>query len=374
MNELLNDIIRLHENRFQLLKNEESPKINWLSIYTPEEIIYAANIIPYRITGETRPNFQKSGVYMHINLCPYVLSCLEEKLDRLHDFSSGTVIVNACDARRRLYDVLKYYDNFTRQRFLHLVDFPKVVNPDTKKYFKKQLQQLIKSLEQHFHCQITGDSLKEAIKLCNETRILLSQLYDLRRKAAAPISSSKAVNLVKASMTGLRKEFNKKLSLLLANIKNNHYTGNQKKYRMLLCGSYFDHMNIAEIFEGNGVDIVCEDVSTGIKYFEGQVAEEGDPIDALADYYLDKATCARMIDSEKRFNHIWNLVQTYEIRSVIYFTLKFCDNNLFDFPFQKKRLNERGIPVFFIEAERAVENIEQLKTRIDAFLESQLGY
>lgn len=371
MDELIKDINAIHENRFQLLKNEAKPKINWISIYTPEEIINAAGMIPYRISGETRPNFPKASAYMHRTLCPYVLSCFEEALDGVHHFNSGTVIVNACDARKRLYDVWKYFENSS---FLHLVDFPRVVNPDTKKYFRRQIQQLIQSLEGHFHCKITDDSLKEAISLFNDTRTLLAELYDLRKKGIAPITGSQAVNIVKASMTGLRKEFNRKLSRLLDNIRNNQPVPHQKEYRILLCGSYFDHFEIGSIFEEYGVNLICEDTSTGINYFKGLVSREGNPIDALTDYYLEKATCARMIDSRKRFDHIWHLVESFDIRSVIYFSLKFCDNNLFDFPYQKKRLNEKGIPVFFIEAERAVENIEQVKTRIIAFLESQIGY
>lgn len=369
--EKVKDIISMYENRWYLLENESKPKINWLSICTPEEIIYAANMIPYRITGDTRPNFFRANAYMHRNICPYVLSCFEEALDGVHKFASGTIIVNACDARRRLYDVWKYYDN---SKFLHLLDFPKVVNPHTKDYFKNQLKQLINALEKDFHCKITHDSLNEAINLCNETRALLNELYELRRKGIAPVVCSQAISIVKTSMMGLRKEFNHKLSELLEYIKNFQNNDHQKKYRVLLCGSYFDHISIAEIFEAYGADIVCEDVSTGVKYFEGKVALEGDPIDALACYYLEKATCARMTDSEKRFKHLWELVENYNIQSVLYFTLKFCDNNLLDFPFIKKKLNERGIPVLLIEAERSIVNIEQIKTRIIAFLESQMGY
>ena len=368
---MVNDVISLHEHRRDLLINESRPKINWLSICTPEEIIYAAGMIPYRITGETRPNFIRANTYMHRNICPYVLSCFEEALDGVHKFAAGTIIVNACDARRRLYDVWKFYDD---TKFLHLLDFPKVVNPATKNYFKNQLRELIKAIERYFHCKITDDSLREAITLCNETRILLSELYDLRRKGIAPISGSQAINLVKACMTGLREEFNKRLSRLLEEIKNIQNKNSPKKHRVLLCGSYFDHANILEIFKAYGADIACEDVSTGVKYFEGLVDPEGDPLDALASYYLEKATCARMTDSQKRFEHLLNLVEEYDIQSVMYFTLKFCDNNLLDFPFIKNKLDERGIPVFLIEAERSVENIEQVKTRVIAFLESRMGF
>lgn len=369
--ECINDIVSMHDDRLRLLKEAAGPKINWLSIGTPEEVFYAARLIPYRLTGETRSSFPRAGAYMHRNLCPYVLSCFEEQLDGIHDFSSGTIIVNACDARRRLYDVWKY---FVPSTFLHLLDFPRVVNEDTRKYFKNQVRRLITALENRFHCTVTDDGLREAMALCNETRSLLRELNELRIQGVAPVTGTQANRIVRAAMTGLRGDFNRRLSRLLQLIKNREAPAtDRRRYRVLICGSYFDHTPITDIFDRYGADIVAQDVSTGIKYFEGAPNAEGDPVEALANYYLERASCARMIDGRQQFDRLWQLVESSGAQSVVYFTLKFCDNNLFNFPFQKERLNERGIPVFFIEAERSVENIEQIKTRIAAFLESQMG-
>jgi bcr-type benzoyl-CoA reductase subunit C len=369
---LIHDINHLNKNKWNLLKENKKPKIGWLSIYTPEEIIHAAGMIPYHITGESKLNFPKASTHMHSNLCPYVLSSFEEVLDGVHDFAKGTIFVNACDARRRMYDVYKHFD---QSKFLYLLDFSKVVNINSKRYFRLQLQNLIFALENYFHCKITNEALHEAIKLWNKTRNLLSELYEYRRTGNADITGSQAMKLVKASMIGLKEEFNIRLSRLLDQIKKKRSKIKpENRYRILLCGSYFDHMDIAEIIESYGAYIVCENISVGLKYFEGQVDTTGDPLDALADYYLEKATCARMIDFDRRVNNLLNLVESYNIQSVVFFALKFCDNNLLDFPLIKKKLNERSLPVFFIEAERSFENIEQIKTRIIAFLESQMGY
>lgn len=370
MNDLIEDIVNLHKNRIDFLQKISSPKIGWLSIYTPEEIIYAANFVPYRIIGESMPIPSKAGTYLHRNLCPYVLSCFEEGLEGTHNFSDGVLIVNACDARRRLYDAWKHY---LKTKFVYMLDFPKVVNSETKDYFKKQIHQLIKSIEEQFNCELTEDSIRKAISLCNETRTLLDKLYSLRQGASPPITGAQAINIVKASMTGLKKDFNERLSTLLLKLDSQRPNSNAYKHRVLLCGSYFDHTNVIDLIEELGAVVVCEDISTGVKYFEGQVDPCDDPVNALANYYLEKATCARMIDSAKRFNHMWNLIESYNVQSVIYFSLKFCDNNLLDFPYQKKRLNKRGIPVLLVEGERAMINIEQIKTRIHAFLESQLA-
>jgi benzoyl-CoA reductase/2-hydroxyglutaryl-CoA dehydratase subunit BcrC/BadD/HgdB len=370
MDNIIEEISHLHKNRLALLKATNQRSIGWVSIYTPEEIVYAAGMIPYRITGETRTEISKAGGYMHRNICPYVLSCLEEGLDKVYDFSEGVIIANACDARRGLYDVWKY---FKETDFVHILDLPKAINAATKDYFAKEIEHLKETLENRYHCQIQQADFKAAISLCNETRQLLQSLYDLRKRATPPITGVQALNIVRASMTGLKKEFNFKMSQLLEQLETSDLDNDNDvdKHRVMVCGSFFDHTHIIELIEQMDAVVVCEDMSNGIKYFEGKVDTQTDPVTALAEYYLEKATCARMLDSEKRFNHLWQLIEDYNVESVIYITLKFCDSNLIDFYYQKKRLAEKDIPVLFIETERIPTNLGQIRTRIQAFLEAR---
>jgi bcr-type benzoyl-CoA reductase subunit C len=371
IHERLHDVMALHEERRARLMAEPRPKVGWMSISTPEEILHAAGAVPYRITGETRPSFPRASTMMHRNLCPYVLSCFEEVLEGDHDFAAGAVLVNACDTRRRLYDVWKHFD---RSRFIHMLDLPKVVTPESTRYFTEQLRHFASAVSEALGSRITDDALRESIALYNQTRALLSELYELRRAGLAAIEGAAIITLLKAAMTGLRLEYNQRLAALLDSLEAERGARQDGRLRILLCGSYFDHTPIAEILEANGARVACEDLSIGVKYFEGHVEEEGDPMEALARYYLGKATCARMTDSEKRFTHLWELVERHRIQAVVYFALKFCDNNLLGYSLIRKRLNERGIPVLLIEAERAVDNLEQVKTRAVAFLESQVGY
>ncbi len=257
---------------------------------------------------------------------------------------------------------------------MHLIDLPKEVTKESRQYFIRQIRLFKESIETEFGVKITPKSLSESIELWNETRDLLQQLYDLRKQDNLSITGSQSLSIIKASMTGQREEFNKILSSLLTYLKGHdeetkNATPNHKRIRILITGSYFDQSSLIDLIEHLGASVVCEDISNGIKYFEGKVDLKQEPISALADYYLYKATCARMIDSQKRYNHIKTLVKTYRADAVIYFSLKFCDNNLIDFPYQKQRLVEDGIPLLFIEGERTLLNINQLKTRIQAFLE-----
>ena len=64
-----------------------------------------------------------------------------------------------------------------------------------------------------------------------------------------------------------------------------------------------------------------------------------------------------------------DLMATVAMTENIMQTTKFCSTNLLDFPSLEKELKNQGIPVLFLEGERDLVNLSQLKTRIQAFIE-----
>ncbi|MCP4626145.1 MAG: 2-hydroxyacyl-CoA dehydratase [bacterium] len=372
MNSEIEKIIDLHNNKPNLLKKINAPKIGWVSIYTPEEIIWAAGAVPYRISGESCEDTMMAKSHIHGNICSYMLSCYEELWENEENLCDGVVITNTCDTRGSLYHACSHF--FDKKFFIHSLDMPRVVDSDTKAYFKNRIEIMISAIEEHFECEITENSLKEAIFLCSRTRELLSKLQESRKTDKPPITGTQAIDIVKTAMSGLKGDFNKRLEAFLSKADFSAQDDNAGKPRVLISGSYFDHKNITRFIEEKGGIIVCEDISNGLKYFENNIDPSGEPIQAIADYYLEKATCASMLNSEKRFDHMWNIINKYNVHCVIFFVLKFCDNNLMDFPYQKKRLNKKGIPVLLVELERIMENIEQVKTRIQAFLETSATF
>ena len=51
----------LYVNRLELLRAAAGPKIGWLSIDTPEEILLAAGAVPFRLTGEAGTSTDEAG-------------------------------------------------------------------------------------------------------------------------------------------------------------------------------------------------------------------------------------------------------------------------------------------------------------------------
>ncbi|WP_025689136.1 2-hydroxyacyl-CoA dehydratase subunit D [Paenibacillus zanthoxyli] len=358
----------MNRNRAEFVKSAGRPAIGWLSIYTPEEILDAAGLVPFRITGEFAQNTSEAGSMLCSNFCSYLLHSLSEGIEGIYDFADGMVIVDECDWRKRLYEAWKKQLN---PPFTYFLELPKVITPESKAYFRLQLKKWVAALESHYQIQITGEALRRSISLHNETRTLLQRLYKLRQSDRSPVTGMEALQIMKAATAGRKEEFNRELARFLDDVEARNEP-QAKPHRVLVCGSYFDQPELVEIIEQTGARIVCEDTSIGIKYAEGRIEENEDPLTAIADYYLEKATCARMYDSDIRLNHLLDLIETYKADSVIYFTLKFCDIYLMDYPYVMSRLQQQGISVLFIEGEQQMSNIQSIKTRVQTFLETRM--
>lgn len=137
----------------------------------------------------------------------------------------------------------------------------------------------------------------------------------------------------------------------------------------MIVGSLLPSAQLIEIVEEAGAVVVCDDMCSGSRYFERNVEEGDDPIKALSSRYLLKAPCARMKDTELRLERGKELLENFHVDGIIYQTVKFCDNHLYDFPVYREHFQDKGVPVLQIEEDIVGGNIGQIKTRIEAFVE-----
>jgi benzoyl-CoA reductase/2-hydroxyglutaryl-CoA dehydratase subunit BcrC/BadD/HgdB len=94
---------------------------------------------------------------------------------------------------------------------------------------------------------------------------------------------------------------------------------------------------------------------------------------ALAERYLRKPTCARMEGIEERVERMKDMAADAKADGVICSTVKFCDTYLYDVPTMHARCEAAGIPFLFLEHDYAWTGLEQMKTRVEAFLTVTAG-
>ena len=347
--------------------NPDLPKIGWICTYTPEEVIHAAGLHPFRILEEI-PSTKLADTYLHHNLCPYVRSCLDFGLKAEDPTLKGIVIVNSCDAMRGFYHSWKHYVSATP--FVHFMNVPKDTGSLALEYFTQEVQKLRTALETHFDRKVEDSALWGAIDLYNESRSLMMELYDLRKRPTISIKGTTVFKVIQASQKMSKEAFNKKLKSFLGEIKNQEANTSQPKGpRIMIVGSLLANSRIIDLVEEAGASVVCDDLCSGSRYFEGNVEKGDDPIKAISSHYLLKAPCARMKNTELRLERGKKLVEDYKVDGIIYETVKFCDNHLYDFPLYHEFFQDAGLPVLQIEEDFVGGNRGQIRTRIEAFIE-----
>lgn len=338
--------------------------IGYFCTYTPLEIIHAAGLTPHRIIGLDKP-VQGADGYMHANICPYVRSCLDCALEGKISPLEGVVFVNSCDAMRRLYNV---WQKYTPSNFHHLIDLPKRQGNLDELYLKLEFEKFRESIEKHFSLLIPQEVLGKSIALYREMRSLLKRLYTLRQEKSEIIKASDILKIMNYSTRIPPELFNISLSSLLERIEGTQDRPVSKP-KILLVGSIIHHPSIIKIIESCGAAVVNDDLCSGSRIFEIDTEIEGEPVEVLAKAYLHKAPCGRMIITENNIKRIGYLINMYQIEGVIHYTLKFCDNVLYNIPRTKMFLNEKGIKSLFIEGDYTSSSIGQVRTRVEAFIE-----
>lgn len=347
-------------------------KIGWLCSYTPEEIITAAGLKPVRMLGNGLP-IQDADTFLHSNLCPYVRNILDMGLQGEWNDLQGVVFVNSCDAMRRLSDA---YRKYVKPGYHHLIDLPKINDDLAIDYFARSLKSFASSLEREFNVRIEDENLLESIKILNKTRRLIRELYLLRVNNDCHISSAelfhKTVHFLSEPKTdSLNYEISQfRHELERSTVKRNHSKlSADKRPNILVTGCIISQPELIELVEEAGGYVPVEDLCTSLRHFEGCVKEEGDPYSSLAERYLKRVPCARMQNIRLKLKYLLSLIHDFHIDGVIYYTIKFCDQFLYDFPLLKIELEKFNIPSLHLQGDYSLGSLGQMLTRLAAFIE-----
>ena len=126
------------------------------------------------------------------------------------------------------------------------------------------------------------------------------------------------------------------------------------------------------IVETSGATVVAEESCVGERSTRDLVDETGKTLDQMIDAVTDrymKIDCACFTPNEERVGHILDLTKDFKASGVIHYSIQFCTPYSTEAYKVEKALQGMGIPCLKIETDYGMEDMGQLKTRVEAFLE-----
>ena len=358
-----------YENRHEYAKKWKERTggkvIGYFCTYVPEEILYAANLLPVRILGSHEPQ-DVSEPHIFAMFCPFCRDCLAQGLKGRFDYLDGIMIAQSCLHIRQAYTS---WDLHIPVDFKYYLPHPmNVQSLYAVPYLTEELKIFKKSVEEWTGKQITDDDLKRGIEIMNKNRRLLQQVYELRKNPNPPLSGLEAMTMVVSAQMTDKEEHNRELESLLQKLPTKNIDNSGE--RLIIIGSEDDDTKFIEMVENLGARIVIDEHCTGTRYFDKEVKVNGDLLNAISERYVKRIPCPSKDWPERtRLDQIVQLARDYNVQGAIIMQMKFCDPHELDTVSIKEKLEKDvGIPTIFLEFDVTVP-IGQFKTRVEAFLE-----
>ncbi len=354
-----------HEYAQEWKKKTGGKVIGYFCTYVPEEILYAAHVLPVRILGSHEPQ-DVTEPHIFGMYCPFCRDCLAQGLQGRYDYLDGVMIAQSCLHIRQAYTS---WEKHIPVDFSYYLPMPNNVQSQRAvPYLTGELKVFKEAVEKWTGKAITDDDLKKGIEVMNTSRQLTKDLYELRKQDNPPVTGLEAMYTVVSSQMVDKNDFNAALQAVLTKLPQRQVE-NSSKVRLMILGSEDDDTEFIDMVESLDAVFVVDDHCTGSRYFWNTVNTNGNLFESIAARYVERVPCPTKDWPERsRVKHINALAKDWNVQGAIVIQQKFCDPHELDIPAIIENLKGSGVPAQFLELDVTVP-VGQFKTRVEAFLE-----
>jgi len=352
-------------------RNSGKKVIGCMYHYIPEEIFTAAGMLSFRMRATGSKGTEMSEACLTQINCGFSRHLFDSGMRGDLSFLDGVVSANHCDHLRRFYE---NWQKFVKTPFMHFVVLPKKRGKEQTEMFRNELGDLIRDIEKTFGVSITEEKLRAAVKLHNETRRLQRELYNFRKLPHPPISGAD-VHAVMVAATSMPKEkYNSLLSSLLEELKTAEGISGYRS-RLMVVGGEIDDPKIIEVIEGQGAIVVADSLGYGYRSIAKDIRTEGDILKNISDYeIMERPACPRLFGTTfERNAFVKKTADDFNVSGIISLRLPQCDEWSFEQVNLYKYMKKYAMPYLALDIDYVLSSEGQIKTRVQAFLETISG-
>jgi benzoyl-CoA reductase/2-hydroxyglutaryl-CoA dehydratase subunit BcrC/BadD/HgdB len=372
---VLSEVHGLRIQELQEAKASGRKVIGTFCVFVPEELVLAAGAIQVGLCAGAEIGKEAAEKILPRNTCALIKSFVGFKIARLCPYIESCDLVvgeTTCDGKKKAYEIFADYAP------VYVMEIPQMKQGCDRELWKAEILRFKAEIERITGATITAAKLKEAIRLVNARRQVLQRLNKLRAVSPVPISGRDVLLINQISFYDDPVRFTAKIGELCdeleARIEKGEGVAPPEIPRLMLsgCPMAVPNWKLPFVVESSGAIIVGEESCIGTRNTRDLVEESGetveDMLDAIAARYM-RIDCACFTPNTERLEHIVAMAQDLKADGVIHYGLSFCQPYAMEAFKVEKALEDASIPMLGIETDYSMEDVEQLKTRVEAFVE-----
>lgn len=336
-----------------------------MPIYAPEEMVHATGYLPMGIWGAQGKTISKARTYLPPFACSIMQQVMELQCEGAYDDLAAVLFSVPCDTLKCLSQ--KWKGTSPVIVFTH----PQNRGLEAANKFLVKEYELVKAqLEHYLGVTITNAALERSIAIYNENRQVMREFVKVAADYPQVIDAVSRHAVFKARQFMLKEKHTELVKELIVEVKAmpvQPWTGK----KVIVAGILLEPNELLDIFNEFGLAIVDDDLAQESRQIRVDVldGEEG-PLYRMAKAWQQMYGCSVATDTKKgRGKMLMNKMTQTGADAVIIAQMKFCDPEEWDYPVMYREFEERGVKNLMIEVDQEVTSFEQVKTRLQSFVE-----
>ena len=345
----------------------------------PEPLLNLPGTFSVRLRAPRTGSIEMATYYMTRFLCEYTRALLERALEGGFSFADCLIVPDGCSMLNRCAENMELLKTMPKESFFHeYMEIPMKADDNGLALYTLQCKNhILKPLHEKFGVDISDAAIRRAVEEHNEICDLIHAIGEFRKEARPRVTGYEFHILTMATYVAPKEPLIDKLRETLEEIRTREPDGKGKyRARVVLVGSEMDDIDVVRLIEDCGAYVCADRFCYGslpgrdrIELTDGE-----DALTQICRQYMYRGQCPRYMNQDKigeRRRYVDRLAREYHADGIIYQQVKFCD------PWAYERMvgthvmrDEYCYPVLSVDRPYAVGNSGQLRTRIQAFMES----
>lgn len=362
-------------------KAEGRLALGYTCYHMPEVLLNLEGCFSVRLRAPRTGSMEVATYYMSNATCEYARALLERGLEGGYKFLDAMAGVDVCECMNRSMEnmeLLGVSDPDKKNFFWCNLDSPCSDNEDCVEHLREQLsRKILKPLREDFGIDTSDQAIRDAVARHNEVCRLITEIGNYRKLDNPTITGYEFHVLTLATCVCPKDLVVEKLRETLEELKTRE-PDPKKNFRakVVVVGSEIDDPELISLIEDSGALVVADRFCYGS--FPGRqeivLTDDEDALTQVCRNYLQTTLCVRHSAQhkvQKRLDFAAQLAEDYHADGIIYEQIKFCTYWSYERALASHIMhNEYNIPTLSIDRPYMSRTSGQLRTRVQAFVES----
>ena len=369
-----------HNALVRQAKSEGGIALGYTCYHIPEVLMNLGNCFSVRLRAPHTGSVDIATYYMANSACEYSRALLERAIEGNYNFLDGLLGVDVCEPMNRAMENMELlhlhddHDKFVRC----YMDIPYADDEDCVAHLREQLtRKILIPLHETYGVDISDASIRSAVETFNRVCRAVRAIGDYRKELNPRITGSEFHKICLVSFVCPKKLILPYLEETLEELKTREPDPVCRyKARVGIVGSEIDDPTFIELVEESGALVVFDRFCYGSYPGRNEIilTNDEDALTQICRQNLRETECPRNCAYHKldyRKEHVKQLYDEFHADGVIYEQMKFCTYWSFERTLASHIMPEEyGIQVLSIDRPYIARASGQLRTRVQAFVES----